>query len=350
MLVLLTGHSAQGLPDTTRLLQVAIYDAAPFGYQNPDGSNDGLMVEIWEAIARELGWEYTYELNDLDGVLNGLQDHTYDVGLGAISITPSREVLVDFSQPVNPSGTGIAMARSAQQNTFQAYWKPILKSLGQLIGLLLMVLILSGTIVWLAESRAAQKSGTDDRTIKGFPDALWWSAVTMTTVGYGDKVPQTLLGKSIGIIWIFTSIIFLSLFTANASVIITTARVQSSIQTNADLRRARVGAVAHSSGAEYLIREKISFTPYDDYDSAIRSLLDGEIDCIVSNVPFLKYFNNTKYYGELAIAPRWLLKNNMEIALQEESPLRENIDRVLLEKITEPRWQDAVYKYLGEAE
>lgn len=336
-----------GMSQDEAHLQVAIYDAPPFGYQNPDSTYAGLMVELWETIARDLGWTYTYTLTDMEGLLIGLEDREFDVGLGAISITPSREERVDFSQAVNPSGTGIATARSAQKNTFDAYWRPILISLGQLIGMLLLVLIFSGTIVWWAENKAAQKSDSD-RSIKAFSDALWWSAVTMTTVGYGDKVPQTLTGKVIGIVWIFASIILLSLFTANASAIITSAKIESAIQTIGDLKRVRVGAVANSSGEEFLLREGIDYRPYTDYDTAIQAVIDGEVDCIVSNVPFLQYFNNSKYHQELAISPKWLLKNNMGIALQDDSPLREDIDRVLLQKITEPRWQSAVYKYLGE--
>lgn len=328
-------------------LRVAIYDAAPFGYQNPDGTYDGLMVDLWESIARELEWNYTYFLTDMDGLLAGLQTDQYEIGLGAISITPSREAMVDFSQPVNPSGTGIATARNAMGNSFRAYWRPIMISLAQLIGLLLLVLLTSGTFVWWAERRYAQQSDSH-QAIRGLYDALWWSAVTMTTVGYGDKVPQTLIGKSIGIIWIFTSIILLSLFTANASAVISTARVTAHIQTPDDLKRSRVAAVSRSSGEEYLIREHIPYQGYEDYDQAIRALLDGKADCLVSNVPFLMYFNNSKYYQQLAISSKWLLKNNMGIALPEDSPLRESIDLVLLEKITEPKWQALVYKYLGE--
>jgi len=337
-----------GVSQTEQTLRVAIYDAAPFGYQNPDGTYDGLMVDLWESIARELEWDFQYELTDMDGLLAGLQNDQYDIGLGAISITPSREALVDFTQPVNPSGTGIATARKAQGNAFRAYWRPLVLSLAQLVGSLLLVLLISGGIVWWAEKHATDPDDDDERAIRGISDALWWSAVTMTTVGYGDKVPKTRVGKSIGIIWIFTSIILLSLFTANASAIITTAKVESHIQTASDLKRSRVAAVSRSSGEEFLIREHIPYHGYDDYDQAIRAVLDGKADCLVSNVPFLKYFNNSSYYQQLAISPKWLLKNNMGIALQDDSSLREPIDLILLEKITEPKWQAAVYEYLGE--
>ncbi len=188
----------------------------------------------------------------------------------------------------------------------------------------------------------------DDRTIKGLADGLWWSAVTMTTVGYGDKVPNTTVGKMIGIVWIFASIILLSLFTANASAIFTTTRLEAHIQTADDLRRSRVGAALRSSGEEYLIREQIPYQPYESIEEAIDAMLARKLDCVVSNVPVLRYHNHTAYYRKLAISPRYLLKNNMGIALPDNSPLREAIDRVLLEKIAEPKWQKAVYKYFGE--
>jgi polar amino acid transport system substrate-binding protein len=178
---------------------------------------------------------------------------------------------------------------------------------------------------------------------------LWWSAVTMTTVGYGDKVPNSQAGKVLGIIWIFTSIILLSLFTANASAILTANKLKSHIQSEEQLKKVNVGAVTGSSGAEYLLRAEIEFDSFPDIEAAIEGLLKSKIDCIVSNVPVLKYHNNTKkYYDKLAISSKLLLKNNMGIALTDDSPLREAIDQALLKKIAEPKWQKDVYKYLGE--
>ena len=48
-----------------------------------------------------------------------------------------------------------------------------------------------------------------------FGDALWWSVVTMTTVGYGDISPQTTGGRIVGIVIMIMGIGMLGLLTAS---------------------------------------------------------------------------------------------------------------------------------------
>ena len=43
---------------------------------------------------------------------------------------------------------------------------------------------------------------------------MWYSFVSMTTVGYGDIVPVTGIGRIIGILMIFTGMAYVSLVTA----------------------------------------------------------------------------------------------------------------------------------------
>ncbi len=327
-------------------LKVAVYDSPPFGLQYEDGTYGGLMVELWEEIASEIDIQYEYELTDMDELMLGLNDETYQVGLGAISITPSREILVDFSHAVNPSGTGIAVKSGTIKSNFFAYAKPIVFSLLRLVISLLLLLVISGTLVWYFERR--KNDAVFHRKIKGLGDGLWWAAVTMTTVGYGDKVPKTRIGRSIAIAWMFIGIIMVSLFTADASSIFTTIKLDSHVQTVDDLRNIRVGAAEKSSGQEFLIREHVKHIPYDDLEQAIDAMLNHEIDAIVSNVPVLLYLNKHKYHNQLLVSSKLLLKNNMGIALSEDSELREQINQILLKKISEPQWQQSLYKYLGE--
>ncbi|XP_058160948.1 potassium voltage-gated channel subfamily KQT member 1 [Dasypus novemcinctus] len=56
-------------------------------------------------------------------------------------------------------------------------------------------LIFSSYFVYLAEKDAVNESGHVE--FGSYADALWWGVVTVTTIGYGDKVPQTWIGKTI---------------------------------------------------------------------------------------------------------------------------------------------------------
>ncbi len=49
---------------------------------------------------------------------------------------------------------------------------------------------------------------------RSLPDALWWSIVTVTTVGFGDISPTSLGGRLIGVVLMFFGIGVLGMFTA----------------------------------------------------------------------------------------------------------------------------------------
>lgn len=64
---------------------------------------------------------------------------------------------------------------------------------------------------WLMSAVAftlAEDVGDGER-LESFGDALWWSAATITTVGYGDVYPVTFVGRVVGI---FTMVVGISTF------------------------------------------------------------------------------------------------------------------------------------------
>jgi voltage-gated potassium channel len=79
------------------------------------------------------------------------------------------------------------------------------------VGFAVLLVIVSSLAVLDAERRASEPS------ITTIWDSLWWSMTTMTTVGYGDVVPTTGMGRVVGVLVMLTGIAVLGVVTANVA-------------------------------------------------------------------------------------------------------------------------------------
>ncbi|MFC1909252.1 potassium channel family protein [Chloroflexota bacterium] len=70
-------------------------------------------------------------------------------------------------------------------------------------------------LVMIAATVVTSVEGGEGASIQSFPDALWWSVTTITTVGYGDMVPVSPVGRAMGYILMLGGIAFFSGITAN---------------------------------------------------------------------------------------------------------------------------------------
>lgn len=74
-----------------------------------------------------------------------------------------------------------------------------LKSSGNKItvffGFILILVILMGTIMYIIEGAQHNYELTEQNAFSSIPASIYWAVVTVTTVGYGDITPQTILGK-----------------------------------------------------------------------------------------------------------------------------------------------------------
>ena len=50
------------------------------------------------------------------------------------------------------------------------------------------------------------KRGNPDANIDSYPDALWWAATTITTVGYGDRFPMSPAGRGVAVVLMIAGI------------------------------------------------------------------------------------------------------------------------------------------------
>jgi len=76
------------------------------------------------------------------------------------------------------------------------------------LGIVVIPIFILASAIYVAEG------GLPGSSIKNFLDAVWWTVVTMSTVGYGDVVPITSIGRVIAILAMFSGIIMIAGLTA----------------------------------------------------------------------------------------------------------------------------------------
>ncbi|HKM71079.1 MAG TPA: cyclic nucleotide-gated ion channel [Stellaceae bacterium] len=125
---------------------------------------------------------------DLLGALPGVLDIVFDPRSGTLFGFIWAFKLVRYTP-------GLASLERVVSNARQALLS-VLLGFG-------IVLLLAASLVYLLE----RSSQPDD--FGSIPAALWWAIVTMTTTGYGDVVPHTVLGRMLaGIVMVSGILVF----------------------------------------------------------------------------------------------------------------------------------------------
>ncbi len=326
---------------------MGIKNAPPFAMHSDERGWHGLSVELWEQVAKDLDVEYRFREYDLEGLLAAVEQGEIDVAVAALTITPERERIFDFTHGYYLAGQGIAV--TTEQD---ARWLAILDSflsphfLGT-VASVLMLLLAVGALVWLFERRR-NKDMFGGTVKQGLASSFWWAAVTMTTVGYGDKAPITPAGRFVGLIWMFASIIVLSAFIATISSTLTVHGMSDGIDGPEDLGGVRVVSVAGSASAEWLRANRISFAGRVNLEEALDALRRGFADAAVYDAPLIEYQVRQDPESKIVMLPRRFDLQPYAFAVPQGSERLENLNRAMLKAIRRDKYLDLQFSYTGK--
>jgi polar amino acid transport system substrate-binding protein len=342
------GHAQAPASAGPAKLVVGTMRVPPFVLRSDDGQWSGPSIDLWRQIAAELKTEFEFREYDYDpvGLLAAVERHQIDAAVAAIPVTLEGESRFDFSHPYFAAGLAIAVRTEPQRGVLGTLSSLVTPRLLAAVAGLLGVLLVVGTLIWLLERR--QGGGNfDPHPVRGIGDGLWWAAVTMTTTGYGDKFPVSWRGRTLGLVWMFTSIFIIALFSATMASAFVVNRLQTSIKGPADLPRARVAAVSGTAGEEWLATQDLQARTYPFVIQASKALQRGDVDALIYERAILGHMIKQYGWRELHILPHTLAVHDYAIALPANSSIKEPINRALLKVVHRPEWREVLQRYVG---
>jgi ABC-type amino acid transport substrate-binding protein len=315
--------------EDTEPLKVAIKNIEPFIFVE-GGKRVGFSIDLWEALAAETDIAYEFvEVTSVTEQIEAVEAGEVDMAIAAISMTASREEIIDFTHPYFDAGLQIM----TQYDTFL--------SLGSLIRVLfspevisalvvlVVIIIVFGHLVWLFERR--NNPHFQHGYLRGVWEGIWWSAVTVTTVGYGDRTPQAVLGRLLALFWMFVGLFIIANFTATITTQLTLNELRSEINGVNDLRNKRIATVAGSSATEFLRENNLSYIGVPTIEDAYEMLGNEKIDAIISDAPVLRYYISTgERRHEFQVVGDLMNRETYGIALPEDSPYEDVLNQALL--------------------
>lgn len=332
---------------TQELIKVGVKTEPPFVIKASEGTFTGLSVDLWTSIANQEGVEYEFvEYNDHLGLIRALDFGEIDLSINPIHVNEIRLKMLDVTQPFYVSSIGIATSQ-VMKTQAGAFLKNFFSlQFFRIVVFLLMIMFFFGTILWLVERKKNMRQFRSG--LSGLFDGLWWSAVTMTTVGYGDKAPKSRPGRIIAIIWMFTAIVTISGFTGTIASSLTVQSLGRNIEDLEDLRNVKkIGSVNASISEAYLRSNNINInTLYEDVEEALLALSANDIEVLLYDKTVLDYFiSRMQLNNKVVLLPLSFHNQYRSFFLPRNSPHLSWINPLLVRAINEATWQELLKKY-----
>lgn len=201
------------------------------------------LIVIDSLVDLEKGWSYAIYIIDLsiclvfaydfyirlwraDSRLRFLKIHGYEI----LAMVPAIALHLAGSIPAISAGLRsvrllrvirILLVLARQAHFFSAAGKFIKRSgLVWLAIVTISIILMGGLLVFVLERN------TVNAQINNFSDAIWWSISTITTVGYGDIVPNTVFGRLVGMLLMIVGIGVMSALISQISATLVESRMK----------------------------------------------------------------------------------------------------------------------------
>lgn len=316
-------------------LSVVASELRPCVIKNHD-SLAGFAVDLWEALADVMQVDYSITSTVISDALQKVEAKEADIAIGCISITRAREEQLDFTYPVAEGGL----------QAVTHYQRGILPRFSEQSKYLLFFLF--GLVVFFAHVMWWSERGQPaihDAYFPGIVEAIWFSVVTMSTVGYGDIAPRKWLGRIGALLIILLGVSTFGFIVGQFAADAVKPQALNPVESLQDLHKYRIGTREHTATTEFLDSRGIDYSGFETLEEAIDEMLADRVDVVLHDTVAIQYQVH-KHSALIQTGPTFNA-HHLGFALQERSELVENLNVALLKIQENGRYQTILNRWFS---
>lgn len=348
-LVCLVGSNAFSATNEPTL-RIGVHDKPPYAMKSADGQWEGLSVDLWRAMADVDGIKFEFVEVPFNDIIPAVREGRIDAGVGEMQVTADNQRGLVFTQPFLQTSTGIAV----RADTWHPDWGSLARdffnwTLVSVLASICVGMVIVSSLIWFLERE--HHVGHFKGGLKGFGSALWFSAVTMTTVGYGDKTPSTFAGRLIAFAWMLAGVLLIAGFTAAVSSSVATASFNDAVSSMSQLQNTSCGVMDASLSQRVLRERGVPTRAFPSLEDALVALEKREIGAVAGDRISLAYlsreFAARTPPQKIALSPLTIQTSFIGIPVRPGLPQFDAINVALLKVTASPEWQHILTRWLG---
>lgn len=326
------------------VLKVGVAAYPPFVIFNGNGVA-GISVDLWNNIADSLKLRYHYvRFTSYLDMMDAMGRDEINLTINPLTMTENRLAQFRLTIPFYTSKLALVerpVSAIPMTTVFLSLinWRTL-----RLLFVICVTVFIFSLLIWLAERRKNNREFRKGH--QGIADGVWWAFVTMTTVGYGDKIPKTRLGRTLTLIWMFFAIALMLLFTAEISSELTITKLQGDIDTVDELRKVKVGTLEQTGFSAFCEINRIQYVPYTDLKEGVDAVSDRKIEAFIGDYATLEYLSETDKLGKSLVINPTSLNEQFFCFGANKNYLRliDEINPIMLDITESAQWTEILYK------
>jgi polar amino acid transport system substrate-binding protein len=271
-----------------RVLRVVVFYDPPYVWKESDGLH-GLSIVALQRIAAQNNWQIEFNLvQRSDEVLDEIIWNHADIGIGGLTVTADRSLIVDYSDPLRV--VPLALITKEQH---VGLGKKLVRLITMMLDPAMVILFAFGVVVVLICGvliRLLERGQNDKVFPPDFRDNAWWAAQTMIAHNCGNKLPLSERGRYIAIFLMMGGTIFTAQITALLTMNLAhSISAESPIGGIGDIGDRSIATVPYTFAHRWLGENHFHTKTYENAEECVRAVEREEVcGAVGDEIAFLR--------------------------------------------------------------